>query len=583
MKKLLHLMLFIAAWLCADTSLAVDYVFKQGVNALQIYKDVNGTYTVQNEGVVSIETMENVFVIMHNNEVITPENVYIDSYNTRYKVDAKSGDVITITSGFSMFDRLRITEVGKDGLQIAVTNVTPKDIDSNIASGIHTPTYFNWSRAGEVTVQFNTSIICNTVTMNCNGKSYPVMDVNIRDQFLSFNLNDAFTQAYFDGLAKDMEIEIVISGISELNDRTRLFNKDGILKLRYIATDEQGTLKESSIAGMTINEGVSTYKFMSFYDPSSEADGIFRFTFSKEVGSYNSIVLTMGDLDQSASGKYYTESIAKDKVKIDGNTIIVDVRGKMRSLARMFPTVNMEDEGSNERFSVEFDHITLSLNNIQDKSGNTMRSNGQGTIGSYSYTFPYEEIKDDIVMDADEEHPDYEKMKDGSLIIGGEYIQLWIDQQVKSLDGVKIVIKVDNGAAPDPETGIVPLASGEVKISKEDIQIISNDASGTVVGFYIPTLIASVQEDGETETPQMKDYTPVPGSEVRVYLQVTTTNGMPHDLLIKYIYNGDVTGISSVTTDCPTLSTATFNLAGQKVSPSTKGITITNGKKFLNK
>lgn len=43
------------------------------------------------------------------------------------------------------------------------------------------------------------------------------------------------------------------------------------------------------------------------------------------------------------------------------------------------------------------------------------------------------------------------------------------------------------------------------------------------------------------------------------------------------------TGVSSVSVAEAKAKTATFNLAGQQVSESYKGIVVKNGKKYLNK
>lgn len=53
-----------------------------------------------------------------------------------------------------------------------------------------------------------------------------------------------------------------------------------------------------------------------------------------------------------------------------------------------------------------------------------------------------------------------------------------------------------------------------------------------------------------------------------------------------YIYGFELataTGVSSVSVAVAKAKTATFNLAGQQVSESYKGIVVKNGKKYLNK
>ena len=55
------------------------------------------------------------------------------------------------------------------------------------------------------------------------------------------------------------------------------------------------------------------------------------------------------------------------------------------------------------------------------------------------------------------------------------------------------------------------------------------------------------------------------------------------DVLITYPTQGINIGVSSVSVAEAKAKTATFNLAGQQVSESYKGIVVKNGKKYLNK
>lgn len=83
----------------------------------------------------------------------------------------------------------------------------------------------------------------------------------------------------------------------------------------------------------------------------------------------------------------------------------------------------------------------------------------------------------------------------------------------------------------------------------------------------------------------------IDGVEKNVYpvVSVAVKKG---DVTIKYpkgamyIYGFELataTGVSSVSVAEAKAKTATFNLAGQQVSESYKGIVVKNGKKYLNK
>lgn len=73
------------------------------------------------------------------------------------------------------------------------------------------------------------------------------------------------------------------------------------------------------------------------------------------------------------------------------------------------------------------------------------------------------------------------------------------------------------------------------------------------------------------------------GDEVTIYGQLSVYNGN-HQITNSSIYSlNGTTDINSVTTDELDENAPIYNLAGQRVNKSTKGILIQNGKKFINK
>lgn len=76
------------------------------------------------------------------------------------------------------------------------------------------------------------------------------------------------------------------------------------------------------------------------------------------------------------------------------------------------------------------------------------------------------------------------------------------------------------------------------------------------------------------------------GDEVIVYGQLSVYNSNPQITTGSTIYsiNGETSGINTTVTDnIASPAAPVYNLAGQQVSKSTKGILIQNGKKFINK
>lgn len=566
MKRILGLIAFLIALIFPHEVMAEYYEFHEGENFLAPYKSVEGTYIVSKSGKIVIETQENGFKVVCNGQTYSPKNAYtIGGYNTRYDLEANAGSIVYITLGFAFGEKIRITETGGSSMPIQLLHCTP--VENKL---------FTWNTAGMVTLQFNTLVKVSSVTLNYNGKDYNVDDLRQGgSQFVSFNVTNAINEAYKNGLTYGKQMTVTVNGITDLNDPDNLYGGTGKLIIIYGSPHQQGTLVKCTSGNSVFNEGVTDYTFLSYYSDEQE-EGRFVFEFSNPVGSIDNVKLTMGNIDQSTNGGYYYETF--DKVSIEGNKVIVDARGVLRSLTRMFPTINLAEATADpeSRGYIDFSHLSLTLTNVIDTNGNFMYCKNTSNVGSYSFVLNYKEIVDDIYMDGDTEAD-----SEGTIKNGGERICLWIDQEVKRIDGLNVYIKVDNGQTPY-EDGTPAYGVGTIKVPIEDIQTVSTDPKdGTVIAFILPELRADVEEGGEVAEPEIKNYEAVVGEEFRVVLQVTTTNGLPHDLEIKYFYKTkDPAGIVEVVAPT-TLSTKAYNIAGQRVSDNAKGIIILNGKKVM--
>lgn len=108
------------------------------------------------------------------------------------------------------------------------------------------------------------------------------------------------------------------------------------------------------------------------------------------------------------------------------------------------------------------------------------------------------------------------------------------------------------------------------KLNKNKAQYFVDDSNTEVVPHIDETTGSSVYLS--------TDFSVKPGVKYYVY-----TKGSKMDVFgFKYVL-GTPTGISNISSVASAKSTATYNLAGQQVSDSYKGIVIQNGKKFLKK
>lgn len=540
MKRLLRLIMFIAIALNVQSAMA-QTKFTEGVNNVTPYASVNGTYTVVKAGLVTIETQERNFTVTCNNVEANVVTAYSGAYTTRYDVLAKAGDVIHIYSSYYFGSVIRITEIGRNTLPVQLVSVTPSPDNT-----------FSWSSSGMITVQFNKEVKSSGASVSWNGKNYGVSEFRASgSQFVSCNITDALNAAYDAGMKQGESFTVTFNDVVDPDDASNKYNDTGVLTIAYKAPYAQGRLVSAKAGTASLEVGNNDYNFLSYYSLDTE-DGIFTFEFSENVGAKPEVSIRMGNVTEDANGKYYYE--LPDKVWYDGKKVIIDLRGKLRSLAEMFPYVDFSqlDTDEDSRGYVAFDRLDLVLNNVRDTHGNTMYSPGQGTIGSYTFTLKYKELEDNMAYEAD-------SPLEGEVVVEGQNIGVWISEDVKSISSVKVTYYV-----VEDETLEEPIYAPVT--TSYPLSLVANEPypdGGCIISLDLPTRMNGAVE----------------GEPVRVSMSFTTANDMPHSLTLNYVYKSVTDGIqevSAATTD------TMYNLQGQRISVPRHGQAyIKGGKKYI--
>lgn len=543
MKKLLRLIMFIAIALNVQSAVA-QTKFNEGVNEVTANAAVNGRYTVQKAGIVTIETQERSFTVRCGDVEANVVTAYSGAYNTRYDVLAKSGDVISIVSPFYFGSLIRITEIGRNSLPLNLVSITPNADNT-----------FSWSSSGMITVQFNTDVTSSGASVAWNGKKYSVAEFRASgSQFVSCNITEALNNAYDAGMKQGDDFTVTFSDIQSADDPANKYNDTGVLTIKYKAPYAQGRLVSAKAGTATLQVGGNDYNFMSYYSLETQ-DGIFTFEFSENVGSIAEASLRMGSLTEASNGKYYMEKLKK--VYIDGKRVTIDMRGEDRSLAKMFETVDFSQLETDEdsRGYVAFDHIDLVLNGVQDTHGNTMYSSGQGTIGSYTFTMVYKELEDNLAYEAD-------SPLEGEVVVEGQNVGVWISEDVKSISSVKVTYYV-----VEDETLEEPIYAPVT--TSYPLSLVANEPypdGGSIISLDLPT-----QMNGAVE-----------GEPVRVSMSFTTANDMPHSITLNYYYKMTPTGIATLPNAQQPSSAAKYNLQGQRIAAPRRGqVYLEGGKKHI--
>lgn len=548
MTKILRTLFVLMAMMVSTAIFAEDYTLKEGENVLTGYTSANGTFVVQFDGNVLIEAQE-VFNVAINGTKVEHSYVPGKGYAYSYEIkNVKAQDVITVSSDFiwSSTTMIKIT-IFADVIPVQVLAVYPSQKEP-----------FSWTSAGMVTINFNKVVTCKSIKLVAGEHSTDVDDVHIGNS-IGFNLTNALNSFLSEGYIKAKDkFQVKITGLGDAADKNNLYNGDGELLLDFIAPFPQHNLLSTTVAGNQISyTTANTYEFLSYF-PTDGEDGLFVLEFDENVKSVSDITLRMGNIDLDASGKFHRSSLP---YTIEGNKIFIDARGKLRTLATLFPAlVNDSEEDAGEGGMLgAFDTsvLTITVSNVIDINGNAFRSENQGSVGSYSYVLPYKEIIDEAYIDGDNK-------SEGEDVKAGETISLWLSNPDIKFDGIEVSYFVLDAETAGTESETMT----QHKLIVSDFTITPDPLEGEVITFVMP---------------EMPDV--VEGSTVRVALgNANSTDGMPHYLYIEFKANSAVVDcIKSIASD--EKMNGTYGINGVKVNEADmhNGLFIVKGKKVLVK
>lgn len=555
--KLTHRLIAIVAMLFTVlVASAKDYILKEGDNVVDGYTSADCKFIAPKDCKVLIEAME-VFNVVYDGKQITNKYAPGSPLSFNWEIDGvKEGTEISVTQGFVMNTKstIRVTcYEASSVIPVTLQRVYPLEKKE-----------FGWYTDGMVSLIFSKTVLFNSIKLVAGDYSADVDDIHTGTG-LGFSITNALNGGLKNGhIQPGDKFFIEIEGLCDAADRSNLFNGDGKLTLEYIAPHPQHDMVSATVGGEQISYlQANTYTFLSFYPKDSE-DGLFVFEFDDAISNVNDVSLTMGNLDLDASGKFHRSTLP---YTIEGNKLLVDARGTLRTLALLFPAIVEEDPGDNEVNegigSYDTEHVTITISNVLDSNGNAFRSLAQGSVGSFGYVFNYKEIFDPVSMDGD-------NCSEGDEVGAGQEISLWVSNSGVKFDGIEVTYFVKEANPLDDADEI--LVQRSVSIPASEITTEPDPFEGFVITFALPA---------------MPDV--APGTTIRVLLKdASTSDGMPHYMYIEFKALGAIVGggisnaISNVATQ--SLTGETYTVSGLKVAPSQMrrgNVYILNGKKIL--
>lgn len=299
------------------------------------------------------------------------------------------------TSGMSSSTDYTFTaELQNEETEVTLTSVSP---DENTAVSV--------TGSGLITLTFNMSIGYDAATIAVNNASEEIESESSSSMILSFDVKDIV----YDWLADSTAVEgdtltLTVTGVYSTSNSSKVYGNDGTLTLHFLTPDMP----------MVLVSMKSPETFLSYWEEGDD-DGIIVLTFSEDVytGSDETSIggarLSFGNVGDE---DYYFENM---DIEISGNTVTIDCTGKTRTLETMGATSLYVLDSFGEE-TEELRTMNLKVYNICDTEGEAAYSSEQGSVGSFSYSFDYEQLDAEVSWEF--------TPSDGESLSGTDYLEL---------------------------------------------------------------------------------------------------------------------------------------------------------------
>lgn len=358
---------------------------------LEMFKGYVATFTAPKTGTIICQSTTGDFLepfkdSQYSSAVPTQFLGYNNGQQRQF--DVTEGTTYYLLNDFVMDNTtLTFNYVGED---IEIVSVTPQE-----------NTMVDISGKGQINIQFNMGVTAESVTVTSNGQTVGVGTVYPFGSNIMIPLRG--------------EAEGEMNLVSKLLDGTLKKGDKLVFTLEVSATKDESIKKTVSLEFVcqdrpaTLVETKQISKFLSYWLPGDEA-GLMSLTFTSDLlvpaDGENGAIVTMqyGNPESGDPNECYVETIP---VRIEGNKLIADFTGKLRNPANMVAS------------GVDYGSVLVKVVNIKDKDGNYIYTGNDGSLGSYSFNIPYEEIKADVYYE-------YTPGSDSNIAVSVEKIELWI-------------------------------------------------------------------------------------------------------------------------------------------------------------
>lgn len=328
---------------------------------------------------------------------------------------------------------------------------------------------------GTVNLEFNKKVSISGCLVTFGNQTLNP-GVLVQNAYASVDVKKQIMAAYNNGsLHEGDEIKFTFSGIKDAKTNA-LLNGNGTFEVTYTAPAKPMSLVSSV---NTPSAGIPVIDFKSYY-MKGDATSVVTVTFSDAIGSVGGVTLTFGNIDgtgeDDAPSQYYREEVP---YTIDGNSIVIDFKDKLRRFADMLPGVDLNTIAP--QFQDRFKTMNLSINGVKDVNGNLAYSDGQGALGSYGFVYNFKEIDYSVATDWT-----VDGISNASITSDTKNVELWLQETGGKavFTGVKFAYK-ENG---EDKTVVVPFSSLTV----------TDDNTNKAKVYTIPVPNVNMDEGGVT-------------------------------------------------------------------------------------
>lgn len=322
------------------------------------------------------------------------------------------------------------------GENIEIVSVTPQE-----------NTMVDISGRGQINVGFNMGVTAEFATVTSNGQTIATGTVypfgsNIMIPVKGENEGEMnLISKLLDGTIKKGDKLVFTLEVTATKDETI----KQTFSIEFICQDKPATLQETKLIS----------NFLSYWLPGDEA-GMISLTFNSDLyvptKDENVAIATMqyGNPESGEPDECYVETIP---VKIEGNKLVVDFTGKLRNPANMVAS------------GMDYGSVLVKVSNIKDKDGSSIYTGNKGSMGSYSFEFPYEEIKADVYYE-------YTPVSNSNVAVSVGKMELWLSgYENVYFDGIVFEYPSDEESA----------STDSVIVVKENLEITIEDTDASYV------------------------------------------------------------------------------------------------------